>query len=263
MGIFRPRYKILGQEFSGDIEEVGKNVNQFKKGDPVFVATNFKMGGYAEYNCLKATPGVMLKPATISYEDAATIPTGGINGLHFTKKANIQPGEKVLINGAGGSIGTYAVQLAKLSGAEVTAVDSTSKLEMLLSIGADHVIDYTKEDAFSSINKYDVVIDIVRTRSLLKKMRVLKNNGRYVLCNPEFGYVLLGLWKKMTGSKKIINALAGYKTEDIIYIIELLETKKIRIVIDKRFPLEQMQEAHRYVEKGLKAGNLIITVADS
>ena len=197
----------------------------------------------------------------MSYEEAATIPTGGLNALHFLRKANVQRGQEVLINGAGGSIGTYAVQMAKSIGAEVTAVDSTRKLEMLRSIGADHVIDYTQEDFGKSGKTYDVIIDIVGQRSFSRCVKSLKRNGTCVMGNPRLSGIVRGLWATMTSGKKVIPALANYKTEDLIYLKELIEAGKIKSVIDRRYLLEEMAEAHRYVEKGYKSGNVIITVA--
>jgi NADPH:quinone reductase-like Zn-dependent oxidoreductase len=206
MGLFKPRIKILGQELSGEIEATGKNVTTFKHGDQVFCPTDMRMGAYAEYKCLPATFPMAIKPANISFGEAATIPTGGANALHFLKKAKIQPGEKMLIIGAGGSIGTYAVQLAKNAEAEVTVVDSTEKLDMLRSIGADHVIDYTKDDFSKNGKTYDVIIEIIRTRTFFRTVRSLKKNGRFVVGNPSLSLQIMGLWFSITSKKKIINA---------------------------------------------------------
>jgi 2-desacetyl-2-hydroxyethyl bacteriochlorophyllide A dehydrogenase len=260
-GIIKPRIKIQGQELAGEIEAVGAAVTQFKKGDSVFAPTQMNLGAHAEYICLPFKYAIASKPSNMSYEEAATIPTGGLNALHFLRKANVQRGQKVLINGAGGSIGTYAVQMAKSIGAEVTAVDSTRKLEMLRSIGADHVIDYTQEDFSKSGKTYDVIIDIVGERSFSRCVKSLKQNGICVMGNFRLSGIVRGLWTTMTSGKKVMPALASYKTEDLIYLKELIEAGKIKPVIDKRYPLEQMSEAHRYVEKGYKTGNVIITVA--
>jgi NADPH:quinone reductase-like Zn-dependent oxidoreductase len=237
MGILRPRIKILGQELSGDIESVGSAVTQFKVGDAVFAPTKMSMGAYAEYICLPANYAIGIKPVNMSYEEAATLSVGGLNALHFIRKAGIRPGEKVLINGAAGCIGTYAVQLAKLEGAEVTAVDSTRKLPVLSSIGADHVIDYLKDDFLTMKMTYDVIIDIIGTTPFSQSIRLLNPNGRYVLGNPTVTGMLRGAWTSKTSNKKVIVALAPYRPEDMAYLKELAEAGKIRSVIDQRFSL--------------------------
>jgi NADPH:quinone reductase-like Zn-dependent oxidoreductase len=180
--------------------------------------------------------------------------------LHFLRKGNIQSGQKILINGAGGSIGTFAVQLAKQFGAEVTAVDSTGKLDMLRSIGADHVIDYTQEDFNKSGEIYDVIFDVVGTISFSRSERSLKQNGTYLLANP-MSQMVRGLWTTMTSSKKVIMQTSSPTIEDLVFLRELIEPGKIKTVIDRSYPLEQTAEAHRYVEKGHKKGNVVITVA--
>lgn len=262
MGIRKPRDKILGQELAGEVESVGKKVTTFKEGDQVFAATLMRLGAYAEYACLPETYPIALKPANLTYEEAATIPTGGMNAIHFLKKGDVRSGQKVLINGAGGSIGTYAVQIAKSLGAEVTAVDSTKKLDMLRSIGADHAIDYTQEDFTKNGQTYDVVIDVVGKSSFSRTVRSLGQNGRYILGNPTLSGMIRGLWSSMTTDKKVIFELASYKTEDMRFLKELIEAGKIKVIIDKRYPLEQMPEAHRYVENGCKTGNVVITVKE-
>ncbi len=259
-GLRKPRKKILGQELAGEIESAGKDVKLFRKGDQVFAATEMRFGAYAEYICLPSTYAMAIKPANMTYEEAAAVPTGGLNALHFLRKGNIQSGEKVLINGAGGSIGTFAVQLAKSFGAEVTGVDSTMKLDMLRSIGADQVIDYTEEDFTKSGETYDVIFDIVGKSPFSRSIRSLKKKGFYLLANLRLSQIVRGLWTSMTSSKKVITKLASYRTEDLIFLKELIEAGKIKAVIDRRYPLEQIAEAHRYVEKGHKKGNVVITV---
>jgi 2-desacetyl-2-hydroxyethyl bacteriochlorophyllide A dehydrogenase len=263
LGLTKPRIKILGQELAGEIEAVGKEVTQFKKGDQVFAPTDRNFGAYAEYICLPESNPMAKKPDPMSFAEAATVPVGGLNALHFLRKGNIQGGQKVLINGAGGGIGTFAVQIANSFGAEVTAVDSTAKLDMLLAIGADHVIDYTQKDFSQDGEIYDVIIDLVGKRSFSQCLRSLKQNGRYVLGNPKLSGMLGALWTKMTSSKKVIVALAGYKTEDLVFLKELIEAGKIKSVIDRRYPLAQVAEAHRYVETGQKKGNVVITVEEN
>jgi NADPH:quinone reductase-like Zn-dependent oxidoreductase len=263
LGIFSPKRKILGMELAGEIESVGKDVKRFKQGDQVFAHTGFGMGAYAEYICRLEEPegmrGVLaVKPANMTYEEAAAVPLGGLEALHFLSKANIQSGEKVLINGAGGSIGTFAIQLARYFGAEVTGVDSTAKLDMLRSIGADQVIDYTQEDFTKSGETYDVIFDVVGKGSFSGSMRSLGQNGRYLLANPGPGVPRRRPSRR--SSKKVILGGASYKTEDLVFLRELIVAGKIKSVIDRRYPLEQTAEAHRYVEKGHKKGNVVITV---
>jgi len=257
-GLIRPR-KTLGMELAGEIESVGKDVKHFRKGDQVFGSTGFRLGAYAEYICLPSTYVMAIKPANMTYEEASAVPMG-LDALHFLRKGNIQSGQKVLINGAGGSIGTFAVQLAKYFGAEVTGVDSTRKLDMLRSIGADQVIDYTQEDFTKSGQTYDVIFDVVGKSSFSRSIRSLKKKGIYLLANPGISQMVRGLWTSMTSGKKVITKLASYRTEDLIFLKELIEEGKIKSVIDRRYPLEQIAEAHRYVEKGQKTGNVVITV---
>jgi NADPH:quinone reductase-like Zn-dependent oxidoreductase len=263
-GLRRPRrMTILGQELAGEIESVGKDVKLFKEGDQVFGTPGFRMGAYAQYICLPEKPedGVLVtKPANLTHEEAAAVPVGGLEALHFLRKANIESGQEVLINGAGGSIGTMAIQLAKHYGAEVTGVDSTGKLDMLRSIGAGHVIDYTKEDFTERGETYDVVFDVVGKSPYSRSVRSLKQNGCYLLANPRLSHLLRGRWTSMTSSRRVVAATSSYKTEDLEYLRDLIEAGEIRPVIDRRYPLDQTAEAHRYVEEGGKKGNVVITV---
>jgi NADPH:quinone reductase-like Zn-dependent oxidoreductase len=255
----------LGTELSGEIEAVGKDVKRLKEGDQVFGSAGLDFGTNAEYICLPEEPGEMdggvaIKPANMTYEEAATVPFGGRDALHFLRKGNIQSGQKILINGAGGSIGTFAIQLAKYFGAEVTGVDSTEKLDMLRSIGADHVIDYTQDDFTKSGEVYDVIFDVVGTVSFSRSERSITQNGTYLLANPLGSQMLRGPLTRMTSSKKVIMQTASPSAQDLIFLRELIEAGKIKTVIDRRYPLEQIAEAHRYVEKGGKKGNVVITV---
>jgi len=266
-GLLKPRENsILGSDLAGEIEAVGKDVKRFKEGDQVFGSTGLRFGANAEYICLPEEPGEMdggvaIKPANMTYEEAATVPFGGRDALHFLRKGNIQSGQKVLINGAGGSIGTFAVQLAKHFGAEVTAVDSAAKLDMLRTIGADHVIDYTQEDFTANGEVYDVIFDVVGTISLPGSKGSITENGTYLLANPLGSQMVRGPWTRMTSSKKVVMETASGTVEDLIFLRELIEAGKIKTVIDRTYPLKQIVEAHRYVETGQKAGNLVITVA--
>jgi NADPH:quinone reductase-like Zn-dependent oxidoreductase len=267
MRFLRPKPIILGQELAGEIEAVGKEVSKYKAGDAVFAAAGFGMGAYAEYKCMPAEPGAMggalaLKPANVTYAEAAAVPVGGLEALHFVRQGNIQSGQKVLINGAGGSIGTFAVQLAKSYGAEVTGVDSTGKLDMLRSIGADHVIDYTQEDFTQSGRAYDVIFDVVSKSSYSGSLGSLKPNGRYLLGNPGESQRLRARWTAKSG-KQVIYGTGRQTAEDLVFLKELIEAGKIKSVIDRRYPLEQMAEAHRYVDTGQKKGGVVITVANN
>jgi NADPH:quinone reductase-like Zn-dependent oxidoreductase len=264
MGFRKPRDIILGQELAGEIESVGKEVKLFKQGDQVFATTGFGFGAYTEYKCLPEEPkmGVLAtKPANMTYAEAAAVPTGALEALHFLRRADIHSGQKVLIIGAGGSIGTFAVQLAKYFGAEVTGVDSPGKLDMLRSLGADHVIDYTKEDFTKSAETYDVIFDVMGKSSFSGIISSLKQNGRYLLGNPGLSQVVRGRWTSLRTSKKVIIGAAIQKTEDLIFLKELIEAGKIKSVIDRCYPLEQIAEAHRYVDTGQKKGNVVITIA--
>jgi len=267
-GLRGPRRKILGQELAGEIESVGKDVKLLKQGDQVFAHTGFGMGAYAEYICLAEEPegieGLLaIKPDNMTYEEAAAVPLGGLEALHYLRRAGVKSGQKVLINGAGGSIGTMAIQLAKYFGAEVTGVDTAGKLDMLRSIGADQVVDYTREDFTESGEIYDAIFDVVGKASFSGCMGSLKEEGFYLLANPGLSKMIRGRWTASTGSKKAVIGGTSYDTADLIFLRELIEAGEIRAVIDRRYPLEQIPDAHRYVERGHKKGNVVITVEHS
>ncbi len=268
IGLRKPkRITILGMELAGEIESVGKEIKRFKEGDQVFGATGFVgMGTYAEYICLSEEHedgALALKPINMSYEEAAPVPVGGLEALHYIRQGNIQSGQKVLINGAGGTVGTYAVQLAKYFGGVVTGVGSTTKLDMIRSIGADKVIDYTQEDFTKSGETYDFILDVVSKSSFSGSIRSLKENGRYLIASPRLSQKVRGRRISKKNSKKVMFGAARPKTEDLLYLKELIEAGKIKSVIDRSYPLEQTAEAHQYVETGQKLGHVVITVNHS
>ncbi len=263
IGLIRPtRITILGQELAGEIESIGKAVTRFKIGDQVFAWTGFKLSANAEYICLPETGMLAAKPSNLTFEEAATLPIGGLEAVHFLRKGVVRNGQKILINGAGGSIGTFAVQIAKYFGAVVTAVDSTGKLDMLRSIGADRVIDYTREDFTRSGETYDVIFDIIGKSSFSGSLRSLDQNGFYLLGNPGLSQRFRSRWSSK-GSKKVIAYAArapGELAEDLNFLKDLIVAGKIKPVIDRLYPLERTAEAHRYVDTGQKKGSVVITL---
>jgi len=259
-GVFKPRKKILGGYFSGEVVAVGGKVTRFEGGERVFGATKLLMGAYAEYMAVPETYTIAPMPVNVSFEAAATVPLGGLNALHFLRLAKIQTGETLLVNGAGGSIGTYAVQIAKTMGAEVTAVDSDLKREMLLSLGTDHFIDYRQQDFRKDDKKYDVIFDMLASSPLDESITALNAGGRYISANPTF--------KKMTSAKRVqkktgktlIFAFAGETLEELLTLKQMIEDEKIRPTVDRIFSMEQAVEAHERVEAEQRLGCTAISM---
>jgi NADPH:quinone reductase-like Zn-dependent oxidoreductase len=259
LGFSKPKQPIFGMELAGEVEAIGKNVTKFKPGDQVFASTlTHNFGAHAEYKCLPEDGAVVIKPKNIRYEEAATLPIGASTALHFLKAGHIQPGQKVLVYGASGTVGTFAVQLAKLFGAEVTGVCSSRNVALVKSLGADHVVDYTCEDFTKNGQTYDIVFDAVGKTTFSQCKGVLKPNGYYLHTGiPLPG--LLGLWAAVSG-KKIVGGTAPSSAEALTELKEFAATGQLRPVIDRCYPLEQVAEAHRYVDGGHKQGSVVITV---
>ncbi len=266
-GLRKPSEGILGSDIAGRVEMVGRNIRQFQPGDEVFGETLRYRGGFAEYVCAPER-GLARKPASMTFEEAAAIPQGAVIALQGIRdKGQVQPGQKVLINGAGGSAGTFAVQLAKLYGAEVTGVDNTGKLDFMRSLGADHVIDYTREDFTKNGKQYDLILDLIAHRSVFAYQRALRPNGSYFMVGGSvatmFQSLLLGPWIRRTTGKNIRLLLVRPNQKDLVFITELCEAGKVVPVIDRRYPLSEVPEALQYLGEGRAKGKVVITVERS
>lgn len=259
-GLTKPKLNVLGATFSGEVESVGKDVKLFKAGDQVFGHTDLKFGAYAEYLCISETGSVVLKPGNITHPEAASIPFGGTAALHFIKKANIRPGQKVLIVGASGAVGSAAVQLAKSYGAIVTAVCSTTNIDLVRSIGADKVIDYTKEDFTQNGEIYDVIFDAVKTIAISRSIKSLKRTGILILSAAMVPEMIKGLLVSLTNNRKVLMGVIRHTAEDINFLKKLIESGNFKSVIDRTYPLAEISKAHAYVEKGHKKGNVVINL---
>jgi len=265
-GLMKPKKPILGQELAGEIEAAGKDVKRFKAGDQVFGTTGLDFGAHAEYKCLPEDGRLAIKPVNMTYEEAVAVIEGAITALPFLRdKGNIQSGHEVLINGASGSVGTFAVQLAKYYGAEVTGVCSTKNLELVKSLGADTVIDYTKDDFTENSETYNIIFDVAGKSSFSSCKSSLKQEGVYLTTVPSLMIFPQMLWTSKVGGKRAIIVFAGLRSsremiKDLNFLKELVEAGRIKAVIDRRYSLEQTAEAHQYVEQGHKKGNVVITV---
>ena len=263
MGVTRPRKPILGGYFAGVVEDIGKSVVKFKRGDKVFGTTGLRFGAYGEHVCLPAEYTIVPMPVNASFEQAAAVPLGGLNALHFMRKAKIRSGEKVLVNGAGGSIGTFAVQIARDMGAEVTAVDSTIKEDMLRRIGAAHFFDYTREDFTESGQTYDVIFNMVAGCSYSQCVGLLNSNGRYLIGNPRLSDMLRSVFTSKFTDKEVVFTFAGEQEEELLALRGLMEDGKIEPVLDKVYSFEQAAEAHRRVETEQRVGIVVISMDKS
>jgi NADPH:quinone reductase-like Zn-dependent oxidoreductase len=261
-GLLRPRGAILGQELAGEVEAVRVAVKRFQVDDQIFAVTGLKFGAYAEYACLSEDGGVALKPANMSYLEAAAVPTAGLEALHYLRKASIRPGQHVVVVGGGGSIGTFGIQLAKAYGAEVTGVDHGTKLETMRSIGADTVIDYMREDFTRSGRTYDVIFDVMGKSPFSRSVRSLNPHGFYLLTNSNLLQKLGGLFTSVSSGRRVVFDTSPQTAEALDELRSLIEAGKLRSVIDRSYPLAQTAEAHRYVDSGEKKGNVVILVAE-
>ncbi len=260
MGLRKPRKTILGNEFAGEIEAIGKNVKRFKKGDVVFGYPGMNFGAYAEYLCMPENGLLAIKPVNMSDAEAAATPYGAITALNLLKKVSIRQGQRVLINGASGGIGSFALQFAKFFGAEVSGVCATPRMELVKSLGADEVIDYTREDFTRNGKTYDLIVDVLGKRSFEECKDSLNPNGTMLYASFKMKPLLQSLRGKTPDGKKVICALSSEKVEDLEYTRELVEAGKIKVIVDRCFPLEQAAQAHRYVEEGNKTGSVILTL---
>ena len=260
LGYARPRQPVLGTELSGDVEAVGKAVTRFKVGDQVFAFSGAGMGCHAEYKCMPENGEVVLKPANLSYEEAAAISFGGTTAVEFFRRGKLESGDSVLINGASGGVGTAALQLAKHHGAEVTAVCSGANAELVRSLGADHVIDYKTTDFTGNGETYDIIVDTAGTAPYPRSKFSLKDGGRLLVVLGGLPDLLRAPWVSLTTRNRVVAGPASGRTEDLRFLADLAIAGKFRPVIDRSYPFAQMAEAHRYVDTGRKKGNVVVTV---
>ncbi|WP_167618629.1 NAD(P)-dependent alcohol dehydrogenase [Maribellus sediminis] len=261
MGFKGPRKKVLGVELSGVIEAVGKNVRHYQVGDEIFASSGASFGAYAEYCCLPENAVMATKPKNMSFEEAAAVPHCALAALHYLKKGNVDTGQKVMVYGASGGIGTYAVQIAKAFGAKVTGVCSTANVEQVKALGADEVIDYTREALSKENTTYDVIFDTIGKAPITTCVNLLEEGGMYLSAvHLELSRILEGIKLSVTSSKKVIGGVAPYTSENLNFLKSLIEEGKLKAAIDKTFPLEQIREAHAYVDTGHKKGHVVLKV---
>lgn len=262
-GLLRPKKgRTLGQELAGEVVGIGKDVTRFKVGDQVYGSAGLGMGTYAQYRCLSENAALAIKPSTMTYEEAAPVPIAGQNSLHFLRLGHIKDGDQVLVYGASGGFGTYAVQIARHLGAEVTAVCSAESLELMKTLGAGRAFDYTKDDFDRGDERYDVIFDPLGFSPFARCMRILKDGGSYLLANPSLSDSLRGRWSSLATHKKVVTTMARGNAADLDHLRDLIEGGEVTTVIDRTYPIEEIVEAHRYVEKRTKIGHVVITVGD-
>lgn len=259
-GLKRPKDSILGTEFAGEIEEVGEHVKNYKPGDVVFGYPGMSIGSCAEYRCMAADGVLDIKPNNMTINEASSVLQGALTALYYLRKVNVNKNQKVLVFGASGGVGIYAVQLAKYFGAEVTGVCSTSKIELVKSIGADKVIDYTKEDFSKNGQKYDIVFDTIGKSPFSASVKSLEEKGHFLITTHKLPRVFRIVWQNLTSTKKVVSPLLKETKEDLIFLKELIEAGKLKSVVDRTFSLEETAEAHKYVESGRKKGHVIIKI---
>lgn len=259
-GLRAPRRKVFGQDLSGEVESIGNRVTLFKKGDRIYGNTGFRLGAYAEYACLPESGLVAAMPRNLTFDEAVTFPSAGLYVLPLLSKVDARDGQEVMVIGAAGTMGNLTVQLCKMSGATVTGVDSTSKRDFVRSAGADKVIDYTREDYTKGGEAYDAIFDVTGKSPFSGCIRILKKGGIYVMGNLGISRSIRGRWASMTEGKRIVAGYARYTKSDLDKLSEFIQEGKLKPMIDRRYPLEQIVEAHRYVESGEKKGSVVITV---
>jgi NADPH:quinone reductase-like Zn-dependent oxidoreductase len=260
-GVVRPRRQILGNYFAGEVVELGTGATRFSVGDEVYGGLGLHMGAYGEYVAISENSSIVTKPANMSFAEAAAVPLGGLNALHFLRLVDVKPGESVLINGAGGSIGLHGVQIAKAMGAEVTAVDKSEKEDLVRRMGADHFIDYTKQSFVETGRKFDVFFDMVPNSNFSDCMRVLKEDGRYCTGNPRFSVMLRCLWTSKFTDKTASFAFARESLEELEALREMIEKGEVHSIVEEVLPMEQVADAHRRVEAETRLGAIVISLA--
>lgn len=264
MGFKRLKNGILGNSFAGIVEDVGSNITKFKIGDKVYGSSDFETGCHAEFKTVKVKGIIDIIPEDVSFEEAAALSFGGQTALYFLRKANIKKGDNVLVHGASGSLGTFGVQLAKIMGAEVTAVCSTKNIDLVKSLGADHVIDYTKETYTNNLNTYNVVFDTLGKCPFSQTLKTIKSDGYFLRAvHLNLKDIIHGIWTSVTSNKKVFGGMTIETLENLTYLMKLVEDKKLKVVIGNTFTLENIKEAHHLVDSGHKVGNIAITVGDN